>query len=169
MNRSANKSMGRFGESVTAEYLTREGYEILERNYRSDGGEIDIIAKRGVRLAFVEVKLRSVSAAGYARGSAAVTYAKQQRIIKTALNYIRALRAAGQTYGDFNPCFDVAELVYEEFDSERGEKLCAVKINYITSAFGVRGYGEHYGDGYRRYGSQYGYGGSRYPDNDTDN
>ncbi len=51
-------SLGQFGEEQAARYLRRRFYSILERNYRCRFGEIDLIAKRGGTLAFVEVKLR---------------------------------------------------------------------------------------------------------------
>ena len=53
------KSKGNYGESLAREYLIREGYEILESNYRFMKGEIDLIALNGNNLlVFVEVKLR---------------------------------------------------------------------------------------------------------------
>ncbi|MBE6705529.1 MAG: YraN family protein [Ruminococcaceae bacterium] len=53
-----NREKGDLGEDIAAEYLARLGYEILERNYTVKGGEIDIIAKDGDTLVFVEVKTR---------------------------------------------------------------------------------------------------------------
>ncbi len=53
-----NREKGNLGEDIAAEYLQKLGYEILERNYTVRGGEIDIIAKDGNELVFVEVKTR---------------------------------------------------------------------------------------------------------------
>jgi len=56
-----NREKGELGESIAAEFLVKLGYEILERNYTIRGGEIDLIAKDGETLVFVEVKTRSGS------------------------------------------------------------------------------------------------------------
>ena len=53
-----NRELGRIGEQAAAELLQMEGYEILERNYRCQAGEIDLIAARGSEVSFVEVKTR---------------------------------------------------------------------------------------------------------------
>ena len=50
-----NRELGRIGEQAAAELLQMEGYEILERNYRCQAGEIDLIAARGSEVSFVEV------------------------------------------------------------------------------------------------------------------
>ncbi|MGA9860048.1 MAG: YraN family protein [Solirubrobacteraceae bacterium] len=50
--------IGRTGEQLAAEHLSRLGYEIVERNYRTRWGELDIVARRGDTLAFCEVKTR---------------------------------------------------------------------------------------------------------------
>ena len=52
-------SKGKYGEQLAAEFLSENGYEIIERNYRYKHAEIDIIARQGEALIFVEVKLRS--------------------------------------------------------------------------------------------------------------
>lgn len=57
--------LGRAGEDRATAYLTQRGYEILERNWRSADGEIDIVATRGDRVVAVEVKTRSGIAYGH--------------------------------------------------------------------------------------------------------
>jgi putative endonuclease len=57
-NRRRNRNFGNFGERVAASHLESKGYEILERNYSTREGEIDIIASRGDDLVFVEVRSR---------------------------------------------------------------------------------------------------------------
>ena len=63
MNR---RKEGAYYENLVAEYLKTQGYEILEKNYRCRIGEIDLIAKEGETLVFVEVKYRKTKRAGYA-------------------------------------------------------------------------------------------------------
>jgi putative endonuclease len=53
------KSLGKFGEKIASQYLEREGYLIVEKNYRCKSGEIDIIIKKDNLVAFVEVKTRT--------------------------------------------------------------------------------------------------------------
>ena len=78
--------IGRAGEDMACRYLLKNGYQILKRNYRAAGGEIDIIAKKGSHLAFVEVKSRRNTEFGYA--AEAVNYAKQKKIINTARAFL---------------------------------------------------------------------------------
>ncbi len=76
---------GRKFETVAADYLEGKGYDILERNYRCPFGEIDVIAKSGDYLVFVEVKYRGSSAWGLPEE--AVDRRKQRRISRAALSY----------------------------------------------------------------------------------
>lgn len=88
-------------EDLAAEYLRRAGYAILERNFRSRYGEIDIIAERNGVTVYVEVKYRSGGQCG--DPMEAVDRRKQQRIARTAL-YHRFVRE----YPEDQPCrFDV--------------------------------------------------------------
>ncbi|MCR5019669.1 YraN family protein [Ruminococcus sp.] len=81
-----SRSIGDIGEDFVCGYLKENGYDILERNFTIRGGEIDIVASQGDKIAFVEVKTRKVGA--LTSGEAAVTYTKKQRLIKTARVYI---------------------------------------------------------------------------------
>ena len=56
--------LGRLGEQLAAEHLIRRGFQIVERNYRTRWGELDIVAYDGRTLAFCEVKTRRLSAPG---------------------------------------------------------------------------------------------------------
>ena len=111
------QSLGQFGEEQAARYLRRRFYTILARNYRCRFGEIDLIAKRGGVLAFVEVKLRRDDAHGEAREF--VTVRKQQRVLAAAELWLSQLQ----------PRFDVIE-VY----APRGADG-PVRINHIENAF----------------------------------
>ncbi len=81
------KLLGREGEELAARFLTKQGYRILERNYRTRSGEIDLIALHDGAVVFVEVKTRTSDAFG--APELAVTSRKQQRMIKAALAYIK--------------------------------------------------------------------------------
>ena len=80
------KELGARGEEIAVRYLKRRGYRILERNYRIRLGEIDIIAKQGGDLVFIEVKTRSDILFGSPLES--VTPAKQKLLSKVALEYV---------------------------------------------------------------------------------
>lgn len=56
MAKTAKRAKGDVGEEVCCRYLRTKGYEIVERNYLRPWGEIDIVAKKGSKLSFVEVK-----------------------------------------------------------------------------------------------------------------
>jgi putative endonuclease len=97
------QSLGKIGEDLACEELTRRGYDILERRYRTRYGEIDIIARYGGSLVFVEVKARDGSEFGGAE--AAVTICKQQRIVRMAIDFLSRRRLQDQ------PCrFDVVTI-----------------------------------------------------------
>lgn len=85
-NERSSRSIGDIGEDYVCEYLVQNGYEILYRNFTIKGGEIDIIARSGNKIAFVEVKTRKVGA--FTSGESALTYSKKQRLIKTAKYYL---------------------------------------------------------------------------------
>ena len=82
-----NRELGNIGERAAAELLQNDGYEILERNYRCQAGEIDIIAVRGSEIAFVEVKTRRNH--NYGRPCESVNAQKMQHIRKADLAYLR--------------------------------------------------------------------------------
>lgn len=78
--------LGKSGEDLAVRELKRRGYAILARRYRTRGGEIDIIARDGATVVFVEVKMRETRDFGGA--AEAVTALKQRRIMHTALDYL---------------------------------------------------------------------------------
>jgi putative endonuclease len=80
------RDIGRLGENRAVWYLRVRGYAIVDRNVRSQLGEIDIVARRGEVVAFVEVKTRQSRAGG--EPHSAVTREKQIRIARLAADYI---------------------------------------------------------------------------------
>ena len=95
---------GKESETVAAEHLARNGYTILERNYHTPYGEIDIIAKDGDALVFVEVKARRSDHFGSPKW--AITPEKQRKISMVALSY---LKAANQSHAKAR--FDVVAII----------------------------------------------------------
>ncbi|MDY6795930.1 MAG: YraN family protein [Actinomycetota bacterium] len=81
-----DKELGRAGERLAGAFLERKGYRILERNYRSPHGELDIIASKGGLLVFCEVKTRSCG--DIIEALEAVGPRKQERIVRTASYYL---------------------------------------------------------------------------------
>lgn len=81
------RKKGNEAEDLAANYLKKNGYKIIERNYSCKTGEIDIIASKNDTLVFAEVKARSTKAFG--GPVAAVTAAKQARVANTAMCYIK--------------------------------------------------------------------------------
>ncbi len=80
------QAFGKLGENVAAEELERRGYEILARRYRTRHGEIDIVARDGDAIVFVEVKARATAEFGTA--AEAVTAWKQRRLAAMATDYL---------------------------------------------------------------------------------
>ena len=84
--RSVNRKKGNIIETEASAFLARSGYEILARNYAYRGGELDIVARDGKTIVFVEVK--SVWATGQGNPAARVNALKQQKIWNTACHFL---------------------------------------------------------------------------------
>jgi len=105
----ARQILGKTGEDLACRELERRGYAIVARRHRCRRGELDIVARDGPTLVFVEVKARD----GHAFGGAAdaVTWQKQRRIVRLAYEYVM------QHHLNDSPCrFDVVSI---QFDDER--------------------------------------------------
>ena len=90
----SKREEGSLGEDSAASYLKKHGYKILERNYRSPFGEVDIVAREKDVIVFVEVKKRNSDA--YGHPLEAVTPGKQRHIIRSALFYLKTHRDSPQ-------------------------------------------------------------------------
>lgn len=84
----SNIQLGKAGEAAAVGFLEKNGYRILERNYKSKLGEIDIIALDKDTVCFIEVKTRTSNAFG--SPSEAVSRLKQRHIAKVALAFLKA-------------------------------------------------------------------------------
>ncbi len=103
MKRMANTKIqtGKLGENIAADYLEKEGYRIVQRNYRCVFGEIDIVAIDRNVIVFVEVRSRRSAKYGYPEES--VGHSKKMKISKIALNYLKE-----KQFQDCRARFDVA-------------------------------------------------------------
>ncbi|NNK85379.1 MAG: YraN family protein [Desulfobacterales bacterium] len=101
---NSRQKFGKKSESIAAGYLKKQGYKIIELNYRTKLGEIDIIAKDKGTLAFIEVKARRSDQFGNPKW--AVTPQKQKKISMVALQY---LKTTGQSNAKAR--FDVVSII----------------------------------------------------------
>lgn len=113
------RSIGNTGEQAVCDFLLRNGYEIVKRNYTVRGGEIDIIAKKNDIYAFVEVKTRKAGA--LTSGEEAITPSKKKHLIYAAQRFYASLDEEASCR------FDVAVVTLE-----RGR---ISKLKYYVSAF----------------------------------
>ncbi len=114
-----NREEGRLGEDIAVEYLKKNGYRILERNYIYEHGEIDVIAGQNDTLVFVEVKARRTK--GFGEPEDAITPKKQEQIRKTAEGYLFE-----HDIDDTDCRFDVIAIQYEKNQP---------KLRHIEDAF----------------------------------
>ena len=80
---------GEQAETLAADFLCSKGLRIVARNYRSRYGEIDLIAREGGTVVFVEVRSRSSEA--YGGAAASITAAKREKLLKTARHYLAGI------------------------------------------------------------------------------
>ncbi len=113
---------GAWGEEAACGYLEGHGFKIIERNFRTRFGELDIVAETGKYMVFVEVKTRK--SARFAEAREYVTLSKQKKIIAAAEEWLQRHETKLQ------PRFDVIEVYGEENSKLRPE------INHIEDAFG---------------------------------
>lgn len=99
--------LGLKGERIAARYLMKKGYRIIEKNYSCRFGELDLIAKKGDILCFVEVKLRSSTV--YGAPAESIGWKKKSRILKTIDFYLYSHDCAKT-----NLRVDVIELLFQE-------------------------------------------------------
>lgn len=98
-------SLGKLAELKACEYLQKKRYKLIDANYTSPFGEIDLIMKKGKYLCFIEVKMRDVNA--IASPAEFVNTLKQNKIAKTAELYLQKFPTKLQ------PRFDVVEVISE--------------------------------------------------------
>ena len=114
-----NKLLGDKGEMLAEKFLEKNKYKILEKNFKTKFGEIDLIAKYKENIIFVEVKTRTST--DYGLPCEAVNYKKQSVIGKVAALYLANNKMSSQ-----NCRFDVIEVLVSQNKSN---------INHIVNAF----------------------------------
>ena len=117
-----SNTLGAWGEEKAARFLTERGYTILERNFHSRYGEIDLIAEDGEFLVFVEVKLRASTSHGLPEET--VTPKKQEKLRLTAETYLQTHET------DKQPRFDVVSLYAKD-----GMETHPLPVRHIKNAF----------------------------------
>jgi len=115
-----NKSLGELGESIAVTFLKGAGMRIVERNFRCVCGELDIVARDGKSVVFVEVKCRKDKR--YGPPQLAVTPFKQRQISKAALVWLSKRRLH-----DAEARFDVVAILLKDHDLPQ--------IEHIKNAF----------------------------------
>lgn len=115
-----NITLGERGEAIAVAYLKGQKFIIVERNFRCKCGEVDIIARDGRSLVFVEVKTRRTLSFGPPQ--LAVTPFKQRQISKTALTWL-----AKKKLPDANARFDVIAIILRDHQ--------VPEIDHIRNAF----------------------------------
>jgi putative endonuclease len=121
-----NSDLGHQGERIALEVLKEQGYRILEKNFRTRLGEIDIIARHKDTICFVEVKTRKSLTRGVPQES--ITPAKRHKLAQVALCYLKQKKLFSQ-----KARFDVVAITR----SAQGE----VQSRLISNAFEL---GDHY-------------------------
>ena len=122
------REIGNFGETAAVKYLRRKHYRILERNYVIGKLELDIIARKGKEVVFIEVKTRSVESLDsdmpYGRPSDAVNLEKRRNTVNAAYAYMR------QNPSDLSMRVDVIEVYLDK----NAKKPSLLSINHFENA-----------------------------------
>ena len=113
--------LGKFGENIAKNYISKKGLNIIERNYHSRYGEIDIIAQINNIIAFIEVKTRKNNS--IVKPVESVNKSKRNKIFKTAFTYLERNNIK------FQPRFDIIEIL------TKGSECEVLNINHIENAF----------------------------------
>ncbi|MCP4720089.1 MAG: YraN family protein [Desulfobacteraceae bacterium] len=126
---SRGQKIGQSGEKAAAEFLCQKGYTLVEKNYRTPTAEIDIIAKDGDCICFVEVKTRTSIKKGLPKES--VHHAKQLKLVSGASFYLKEKKLFNHRVR-----FDVVEVFLTSITQEIIPDETP-RISLIKNAFGT--------------------------------
>lgn len=132
MGKAPTRPLGQLGEEVAARFLESRGFEILERNLRSRLGEIDLIARDGPTLVFVEVKARRGQPSEPPQ--VAVDARKRSRLARLALDYL-----AREWLRELSCRFDVVAVTFGSGDSGAATGG-APRVEHFPGAFAADGW-----------------------------
>ena len=121
--------IGKIGEDAAVKFLRKNGYKLVERNFRASHNEIDIIVKNKESIVFVEVKTRSTDDTLYSdfgTPASAIDRSKIKRTVDAARYYLGTTK-----FSKLQPRFDVIEV----YLSKSEHKI--ISINHIYNAFGA--------------------------------
>lgn len=116
-----NKTIGNYGENLSLKHLIKNNYKILDTNFRTSYGEIDIVATINNIIVFLEIKSRYTDSFGKAIES--ITYYKQKQIIKLSKYYIHRYNLY-----NYNVRYDIIEVYFNNRNN-------LYKLNHIIDAF----------------------------------
>lgn len=116
-----NRAVGKLGEDIAARFLYRKGYIAIGRNVKTFVGEIDIVARKGSFIIFVEVKTRKTGSLGPPYIS--ITKKKKQKLIQCALCYLKMKNMTDAPWS-----IDVVSVELNEFSG------CVKKIEHFEDA-----------------------------------
>lgn len=118
---------GKSAEKIACDHLTKNGLKLIETNFYSRFGEIDLIMKHKQTLVFVEVRYRSND--DYGGAAASITQSKQSKVRKTALYY---MQKKGR---EFNCRIDVVAISDTGSSNHIDLNISTLDINWIQNAF----------------------------------
>lgn len=115
----AKQNIGNFGENIAAKYLTKNGFSVISRNFRSRYGEIDLIAKKSNKICFIEVKTR----VGNAKGQPYESYRYfKSRSFKRAVQFY----LLQNNFKDYKLSLDLISIVLNEKEE-------VIKLDYFEN------------------------------------
>lgn len=106
--------LGKRGEALAWNFLRKQGYSLLEKNYRTPFGEVDLIARKGKVLVFIEVKTRRDHRFG--APAEAVDWRKRQKLIQVAQNFLQEKGLENQAAR-----FDILSIMWDGIQEPRFE------------------------------------------------
>jgi putative endonuclease len=127
--RDRRQSVGALGERIAARWLVGRGWEVLARRFRSGRRDLDLVARRGALVAFVEVKTRC--GLGFGDPVEAVGWRKRRQLARSAQVWVDRFGGPGEAYR-----FDVIGVLLARPPSRRAG-AARVRVRHVADAFGL--------------------------------
>ncbi len=121
-----NQSLGQMGEVLACQYLLGKGYMILDKNFRNKLGEIDLVAKDGKTICFIEIKTRRSSE--YGEPFLAVNSTKQHKMVQLALSYLKYKFRSTEVLSRF----DVISIHFKQEEPILNHLVNAFDLSYLS-------------------------------------